>query len=226
MEKEDIVRPEPGSLPPRISFIEQNGGSAGYYVRFKDRPEEKGGPLRKYVPILQFESQKEALQAALDYRDRKAEQFGLPAEPERLPHREEAKEKMSDSHNRTGLRGLGLTISTSKGSVYPVLTAQWSEDDGQKQVSRGMASRGLHSAMEELAPYLKEHLHPERDEEALVRQGAEGVARLLVRIARSEDPKSQKRARIESLLQRWAEENPRDQALLGRLTDQNYRSRE
>jgi hypothetical protein len=28
------------------------GGSAGYYVRFKDLPEEDGGPIRKYVPIL------------------------------------------------------------------------------------------------------------------------------------------------------------------------------
>ncbi len=220
MEKKDIEHPEPGSLPPRISFIEQMGGSAGYYVRFKDIPEEEGGPIRKYVPILQFDSQEEALQAAIEYRDRTAEELGLPTQPERSPHAEEAKEKMSDSHNRTGLRGLGLTFNTSRGTVYPILSALWSGAGGQKQVSRGMASRGLHSAMEELAPYLKEHLHPERDEEGLVRHGAEGVARLLVQIARSAGPGSRKRDRIESLLRRWAERHPEDRALLKRLADE------
>jgi len=121
MEKEDIERPEPDSLPPRISFIEQMDGSAGYYVRFKDVQE--GDPIRKYVPILQYDSQEEALQAAIDYRDRTAEELGLPVRPRRLPHPKEAKEKMSRSHNRTGLRGLGLSIDQSQGTFYPVLRA-------------------------------------------------------------------------------------------------------
>lgn len=83
MNKEDLERPEPGSHPPRISFVEQMGGSAGYYVRYQSVPEEEGDPIEKYIPILQFDSQKEALQAALDYRDRKAEELGLITVPTR-----------------------------------------------------------------------------------------------------------------------------------------------
>jgi hypothetical protein len=190
------------------------GGSADCCVRIKGHPGKAGGPIRKYVPILQFESQEEALQAAIDFRDRKAEKLGLPTEPERRPHPEETKEKMSSSHNRTGLRGLGLSLDKSKGTFYPVLRALWSEEGGQRKVSRGMMSRGIYSTMEELAPYLKEHLHPETEESKLIRKGAEGVASLLVRLARSAGPESQKRARITSLLQRWAERHERDQALL------------
>jgi len=121
--KEDIEPPEPRDLPPRISFIESAGGSAGYYVRFKDiseqdldeegdseekdapkeegdpkkgsHPEEEGGPIRKYVPTLQFDSQEEALQAAISFRDRKAKELGLPVKPSRGPHEEEPREKMS-----------------------------------------------------------------------------------------------------------------------------------
>ena len=93
--KDEITRPEPGSLPPRISFIEQEGGSAGYYVRFKDIPEDSplgGEPERKYVPILQHESQKAALQAAIEHRNRRAEELGLPIEASQGPHTEEARE--------------------------------------------------------------------------------------------------------------------------------------
>ena len=224
--KEDIEPPEPGSLPPRISFIEQMGGSAGYYVRFKDLPDEdhpeedhleEEGPIRKYVPILQFESQKEALQAAIEYRNRKAEELGLPREPKRLPHPEEAKEKMSDSHNRLGLRGLGLSFTWRNGTGYPALRAMWSEEGGQKKVSRGMASRGLHGTMEELAPHLQEHLHPEKTEEELIRKGVEAAARLLLNLAAREEPESPKKKRIESLFQRWADQYSQDQEALRRV---------
>jgi len=230
MTKDEIDPPEPGMLPSRISFIEQMGGSAGYYVRFKDVPEEVG-PIRKYVPILQYDSQEKALQAAIEYRDQKAKELGVPLEPERLPHSGEAREKMSDSHNRLGLRGLGLTFTWKNGTAYPELSAMWSEEGGQKKVSRAMTSRGLHGTMKELTSYLKEHLHPEKGEEVLIREGAEGAARLLLRIADREDPESRKRKRIEALLERWAERYPGDRKLLKRLaaTDEaedpaNYRS--
>jgi hypothetical protein len=170
MGKEDIDRPEPGSLPLRISSIEQMGGSAGYNVRFKDISEEEGGPVRKYVPTLQHESQEEALRAAIEYRGRKAEDLGLPADPKRVPspHSEEAKERMSGSHDRTGLRGLGLSVDKSRGPSYPILSALWSEESGQRKVSRGMVSHGLHGTMEELAPHLQEYLHPDATEEELI----------------------------------------------------------
>ena len=222
MKKENIERPEPGSLPSRISFVEQMGGTAGYYVRFQSVPEEKGGPVQKYVPILQFDSQEEALQAAIQYRDRKARELSLPTEPEQFPHPEETRKKMSDSHNRIGLRGLGLTFTWKNGTAYPELSAMWSGEGGHTKVSRGMTSRGLHGAMEELVPYLKEHLHPETEEGVLLRKGAEGAARLLLRIAgrEAEDRKGsagQKRRRIEALFERWAKRGPRDRALLQEL---------
>jgi len=119
MDKSDIDRPEPGSLPPRISFVEQMGGSAGYYVRFQDIPDEEGGPVQKYLPILQFDSQEKALEAAVQYRNETAREHGVDPEPTygNQGHSDQAREKMSGSHNRTGLRGLGLTLSNSKGTL-------------------------------------------------------------------------------------------------------------
>jgi hypothetical protein len=236
MEKSDIERPEPGSLPPRISFIEQMGGSAGYYVRFKEVPEEdhpeedhpeeghpeeghleERGPIRKYIPILQYESQEEALQAAIRYRDRKAEELGVPTCPERTPHSEETKEKMSDYHNRMGLRGLGFTFDWENGKAYPQLRALWSEEEGQEKVTRAMTQRGIYASVEALAPYLQKHVHPSRTEEEITRRGAKGAARRLLQIKEDADPMTQKRKRIELLFERWASENPRDRELLEEL---------
>lgn len=126
MRKSDITRPETGSLPARISFIEQTDGSAGYYVRFKDIPEDGatgGEPERKYIPILQYETQEDALRAAIEYRNQRAEELGLAIETCRGPHTEEARELMSGYHNRLGLRGLGLSLDNSGGTIYPQLTA-------------------------------------------------------------------------------------------------------
>lgn len=218
MRKDDITRPEPGSLPARISFIEQEDGSAGYYVRFKDVPEEApcgGEPERKYIPILQYESQEEALQAAIEYRDRRAEELGLPIEAHQGPHTEETREKMSDYRNQLGLQGLGLSLENNAGTVYPQLTAMWTEEKGnQQQVSRGMASRGIWQTVELLAGYLQEHIHTETPEEELARRGAEGTARRLVAIAHDPDRDQQVRQRIESLLERWAGESGRDRAVI------------
>jgi hypothetical protein len=93
----------------------------------------------------------------------------------------------------------------------------WSEEGGQKKVSRAMTSRGLYGTMEALVPFLKERLHPEAKEETLVREGAGGAAHLLLRIAGREAPKSRKRKRIEELFGRWAERYSKDRALLRRL---------
>lgn len=217
MTKDEITRPEPGSLPARISFIEQADGSAGYYVRFKDVPKGSptgGEPERKYVPILQHETQEEALQAAIEYRNRRAEELGLPIEAHQGPHTEGTREQMSDYHNRLGLRGLGLSLDNRAGTVYPQLTAMWSEEDGQRQVKRGMASRGIWEAVEELAGYLREHIHTETPEEELERRGAKGAARRLVAIARDPERDQQVRRRIELLLERWAGESGRDRAVI------------
>jgi hypothetical protein len=223
MTKDEINRPEPGSLPARISFIEQTGGSAGYYVRFKDVPEEVpsedslsgGEPERKYIPILQHETQEEALQAAIQYRDRRAEELGLPIQPSRGPHTEETREQMSDSHNRLGLRGLGLALSQEGGTVYPVLTVMWTGENGdQQKVSRAMASRGIGKTVEELAAYLQEHIHTETSEEELTRRGAKGAAHRLVAIARAPERDQEVRRRIESLLKRWSGERERDRAVI------------
>lgn len=218
MTKSEITRPEPGSLPSRISFIEQADGSAGYYVRFKDVPEEApsgGEPERTYVPILQHESQEAALQAAIEYRDQRAEELGLPVEATRGPHTEETREQMSDSHNRLGLRGLGLALSREGRTVYPVLTAMWTDENGdQQKVSRAMASRGIWKTVEELAVFLQEHIHTGTSEEELTRRGATGAARRLVAIARDPDRDQEVRRRIKSLLKRWSGESERDRALI------------
>lgn len=216
MTKGEITRPEPGSLPARISFIEQTGGSAGYYVRFKDVSEDSGGkPDRTYIPILQYETQEEALQAAIDYRDRRARELGLPAEADRGPHTDAAREQMSESHNRLGLRGLGLSLDNSAGTIYPQLVAMWTEEGHhQEKVRRGMASRGIWATVELLTGHLQRHIHTEKTEEELARRGAEGTARCLVTIAQDPDRKEGIRRRIESLLGRWAGRSDRDRTLI------------
>lgn len=61
-------------------------------------PEDAGGePERKYIPILQHETQEEVLQAAIDYRDRRAKELGLPVDARQGPHTEAAREQMSES---------------------------------------------------------------------------------------------------------------------------------
>jgi hypothetical protein len=81
-----------------------------------------------------------------------------------------------------------------------------------------MTSRGLHGIMEELAPHLKKHLHPEKTEEELIREGVEGAARLLQNIVASEEPSGPKRQRIEALLQRWADQYSRDREIIRRVS--------
>lgn len=220
MTKDEITRPESGALPARISFIEQADGSAGYYVRFKDVTKDGpsgGEPERKYIPILQHESQQEALQAAIDYRNRRAKELGLPSEPTRGPHTEEAREQMSDYHNRLELRGLGLSLDNRAGTIYPQLTAMWSEEDGQHQVKRGMASRGIWKAVEELTGHLQEHIHMETSEEELARRGAEGAARRLVQVADNSGREASVRLRIEGLLQRWSNRSERDRKTINQV---------
>lgn len=217
MTKDEITRPEPGTLPARISFVEQNDGSAGYYVRFKDVPENSpsgGEPERKYVPILQYESQDEALQAAIEHRNRRAEKLGLPIEATQGPHTEEAREQMSSYHNRLGLRGLGLSLDNSAGTIYPQLVAMWTDKDGQEKVRRGMASRGIWATVELLVPYLQEHIHTEKTEEELARRGSEGTARRLAAIAVDSSKKAQVRRRIEVLFERWSKGSDRDRELI------------
>ena len=216
MDKSDIEHPDPGTLPPRISFIEQMGGSAGYYVRFQDIPEDEGGPVQKYVPILQHKSQGAALKEALRRRDDIAERYGVDPEPSRgnRGHSDQAREKMANSHNRTGLRGLGLTLSNSKGTLYPILRALWSEEGNQQTVTRSTVQRGIWNTVEELVPHLKEQIHENASEEELLRRGAEGAARCLQEICRSAPPNSRKRKRLESLFERWANQNKKDQDLL------------
>ncbi len=216
MEKNEIDRPEPGTLPPRISFIEQMGGSAGYYVRFQEIPEEEGGPIRKYIPILQYESQDEALEAAIAYRDEMARRLDVGTEPaaERQNHSDEVRENMSDSHNRIGLRGLGLTLSNSGGTIYPTLSALWSEEEGQRQVRRSTVQRGIWKTVKALVPYLQEHIHEEMPAETLLRRGATGAAKRLQKIAHSADPNSKLRKRLESLFEKWAQKSEKDRALL------------
>ena len=216
MDKSEIEHPEPGTLPPRISFVEQMGGSAGYYVRFQDVSKEDGGPVQKYIPILQHESQDEALEAAIAYRDETARRLGVEKEPTRgnQGHSDKAREKMSESHNRVGLRGLGLTLSNSKGTIYPTLAALWSEEDGQRQVTRSTVQRGIWKTVEALVPYLQEHIHEEVPAETLLRRGARGVAIRLQKIARSAEPNSKLRKRLESLFEKWAEKSEKDRALL------------
>jgi hypothetical protein len=80
-----------------------------------------------------------------------------------------------------------------------------------------MTSRGLHGTMEELAPHLKEHLHPEKTEEELIREGVEEAARLLLNIAAGEEPSGSRQKRIESLLQCWADQYSRDREILRRV---------
>jgi len=65
-------------------------------------------------------------------------------------------------------------------------------------------------------PHLKEHIHEDIPEEELLRRGAEGVSRCLQEICRSAPPKSRKRKRLESLFEKWAQENPKDRELFGR----------
>lgn len=218
MDKSDIDRPKPGTLPPRISFVEQRGGSAGYYVRFRDIPKEEDGPVQKYFAILQFESQEAALRAAIQYRNEVARKHGVAQEPpaENRSHSDGVRKKMSDSHNRTGLRGLGLTLSNSNGTFYPILRALWSDEDGQQKVTRSAVQRGIWQAVEELVPHLREHVHEDASEEELLRRGAKGVADCLQQICQSASPDSKKRKRLESLFEKWSRDNPEDRSLFGK----------
>jgi hypothetical protein len=197
------------------------GGSAGYYVRFRDIPEEEGGPVQKYIAILQFDSQEKALEAAVQYRNETAREYGIDPEPsgKRPAHSDDVREKMSESHNRMGLRGLRLTLSNSKGTFYPIFKALWSEEGRQQRVTRSTVQRGIWNTVEELVPYLKEHIHEYTPEEELLRVGAEGAAQCLQEICRSAAPNSKKRKRLESLFEKWARENRKDRELLGGRAD-------
>jgi hypothetical protein len=219
MTEDEIARPDPGSLSPRISFIKQTDGSAGHYVRFKDVPEDSlsgGESERKYIPALQHETQEEALRAAIDYMDRRAKELSLPVEAHQGPHTEEAREQMSGYHNCPGLRGLGLTLANRARTIYPQLTAMWSDEGGLQQVRRGMASRGIWKTAELLTGHLREHIHMETLEE-LARRGAEEAARRLVALA--QDPADRKEEGRGSLAHRVAFEPVGWPQRLGPRTD-------
>lgn len=81
-----------------------------------------------------------------------------------------------------------------------------------------MTQRGIYASVESLAPYLQKHIHPFLSEEEITRRGSEGAARRLVQIKEDAGTESPERKRIESLLEKWASENPKDQELLEELS--------
>jgi hypothetical protein len=77
-----------------------------------------------------------------------------------------------------------------------------------------MTQRGIYATVDALAPYLQEHVHPFLSEEEIARRGAKSAAQCLLQIKDGASPESKERKRIESLLERWASENPKDRGLL------------
>ena len=80
-----------------------------------------------------------------------------------------------------------------------------------------MTQRGIYASVEALVPYLQQHVHPSLSEEEIARRGSEGAARRLLQIKEDASPESQEQKRIESLLEKWASENPKDRDLLKEL---------
>lgn len=88
---------------------------------------------------------------------------------------------------------------------------------GQRQVTRGLASRGIWATAQELAGHLKEHIHTDTPEQELARRGAEAAARLLTQIAEDPEVEAAVRKRMEDLLDRWSSRSERDRKVIGRV---------
>ena len=150
MTKDEITRPEPGSLPAHISFIEQTEASSN---RPMGRPATTSGS--KTCPKMPEGSRNESTSPFFSMRPRKRpsgpqsttatagpRSFGSRSRPAEVPISRRPASRCQ-SHNRLGLRGLGLSLDNSAGTIYLQLVAMWTGEEVQEKVQRGMGAGGF-----------------------------------------------------------------------------------
>ena len=144
--KDNITRPEPGSLPARISFIEQMDGSAGYYVRFKDVPEDspsEASPSESTSPFFSMGPRKRPSGPQSTTGTAAPRSWAFRSTPAEVPIPRRPASKCPNRKGRLGLRGLGLSLDNSAGTIYPQLVAMWTGEEVQEKVQRGMGAGGF-----------------------------------------------------------------------------------
>lgn len=126
-----------------------------------------------------------AYEAAVEHRNEKlAELPDLPDGPAGQLHTDEVHERRWQSVTRTGVKGLGFTMttySTATDDKRPYVSAHWPGEDRWRCTSFSIVKHGLRGALNEAAETLAAHADPEMSVEEMIETAEPAIAELLAK---------------------------------------------
>ncbi|PSQ93640.1 MAG: hypothetical protein BRD30_01320 [Bacteroidetes bacterium QH_2_63_10] len=125
----------------------------------------------------------DAYEAAVEHRNEKLDELPeLPDGPAGQLHTDEVHERRWRSVTRTGVKGLGFTMTTYSNATdakRPYVSAHWPGADRWRCTSFSVVKHGLRGALNEAAEVLAAHADPEMSVEEMVETAEPAVKELL-----------------------------------------------
>lgn len=138
---------------------------------------------RKFFSDSKFESREAAYEAAVQHRNEVLETVpDLPEGEAAHLHTPEIHERRWRSRTRTGVKGLGFTMTTysrAKDDKRPYITAHWPGEDRWYSTSFSIVKHGLRGALNEAAETLAAHTDHDLSVEEMINTALPAVAELL-----------------------------------------------
>lgn len=138
---------------------------------------------RKFFSDSKFDSREAAFEAAVRHRNEILEQVpDLPDGAAGHLHTEEVHERRWRTRTRTGVKGLGFTMTTysrAKDDKRPYITAHWPGEDRWYSTSFSIVKHGLRGALNEAAEALAANTDHEMTVEEMIETAEPAVAALL-----------------------------------------------
>jgi len=125
----------------------------------------------------------EAYEAAVEHRNEKLAALpDLPDGPAGQLHTDEVHERRWQSVTRTGVKGLGFTMTTYSNATdakRPYVSAHWPGEDRWQCTSFSVVKHGLRGALNEAAETLAAHADPEMSVEEMIETAEPAIRDLL-----------------------------------------------
>jgi len=158
-------------------FRIDTGRTHGWQVRII----RNGERHTKLFSDKKYGGEEAAYEKALAHRNEMLEE--LPDLPDEGPlHTDEVHERRWEAVTRTGVKGIGFTMTTysrATDAKRPYITAHWPGEDRWRCTSFSIVKHGLRGALNEAAEALAEHADPDLTVEEMVDTARPAVESLL-----------------------------------------------
>ncbi|MFB6229544.1 MAG: AP2 domain-containing protein [Salinibacter sp.] len=158
-------------------FRIDTGRTHGWQVRII----RNGERHTKLFSDKKYGGKESAYEKALAHRNEMLEE--LPDLPDEGPlHTDEVHERRWEAVTRTGVKGIGFTMTTysrATDAKRPYITAHWPGEDRWRCTSFSIVKHGLRGALNEAAETLVEHADPDLTAEEMVDTARPAVESLL-----------------------------------------------